>query len=414
MIQPKTIALCALMLLPVAAAAGPDHAHGHDHAHDHGGLVASGEVREFYVPVPPAVRQRMDEKTTNIVVNFNPSSCLSNNATVSPWPTDAREAFEFAAGVWSAILNGSETIEVDACWRTDMAANTLGSAGPRDWYQNFTNAPRSDTWYPVALANELSGSDQNGSNAEIRANFNSNFTWHFEPDGQATSSEYDFITVVIHEIGHGLGFTGSMIVDDGTGNDECNGTAGDGCFGAGTSDPFIYDRFTENLNGTALISYSSPSSALGTQLTSNDVFFDGTSANILNGGNRVPLYAPSTWNFGSSYSHLDEDFNGTDDALMTFSLDFAETVHYPGRVTIGMFIDMGWDIRNLSTVWVDASYTGQEIGGPTNPFDTVGEGVKAVEPGGTVIIRQGNYAEPLTVLRAMILDGENGSAVVGQ
>ena len=38
--------------------------------------------------------------------------------------------------------------------------------------KDFANAPFPGTWYSVALANNLSGSDQNGSTAEIDVQIN--------------------------------------------------------------------------------------------------------------------------------------------------------------------------------------------------------------------------------------------------
>ncbi|MFM6745841.1 MAG: Calx-beta domain-containing protein, partial [Dolichospermum sp.] len=114
----------------------------------------------------------------------------------------------------------------------------------------------------------------------------------------------------------------------------------------------IYDRFTENGSGQSLLDTSlfpNPSTALGSQLTSNNIFFDGSNANAANGGNRVKLYAPSTWNGGSSYSHLDEVFNNTPNALMTYSIGFGESILNPGPVTLGMFKDMGWKLAGSST-----------------------------------------------------------------
>ena len=56
----------------------------------------------------------------------------------------------------------------------------------------------------------------------------------------------------------------------------------------------------------------------------------------------MELYAPGTWNSGSSYSHLDQSFNGTPNALMTYSLGFGESEHSPGPVTEGLLQDIGW------------------------------------------------------------------------
>ena len=72
------------------------------------------------------------------------------------------------------------------------------------------------------------------------------------------------------------------------------------------------------------------------------VLFDGLNANAANGGNRVPLYVPSTWQSGSSYAHLAESFNATPNALMTYSLNNGESVHNPGLVTCGILKDLGW------------------------------------------------------------------------
>ncbi len=131
-----------------------------------------------------------------------------------------------------------------------------------------------------------------------------------------------------------------------------NNQSGVGSWGFGSGSPGIYDRFTENGSGQSLLNTSlfpNPSTALGSQLTSNNIFFDGSNANAANGGNRVKLYAPSTWSGGSSYSHLDEVFNNTPNALMTYSIGFGESILNPGPVTLGLFKDMGWKLAGSST-----------------------------------------------------------------
>ena len=160
------------------------------------------------------------------------------------------------------------------------------------------------------------------------------YDWYYGTDGNTPSDKLDFASVVLHEISHGLGFAGSMRVSGGLGYY--------GGLLSGDLDPIAYDRFTENGSGTTLLSYSNGSSALATQLTSNNVYFDGTNANAANGSSRPKLFAPSTWMQGSSYSHLDEIFNGTDDALMTYALADGESNHSPGPVALGIMQDVGW------------------------------------------------------------------------
>ncbi|NIV03224.1 MAG: T9SS type A sorting domain-containing protein, partial [Calditrichae bacterium] len=67
-----------------------------------------------------------------------------------------------------------------------------------------------------------------------------------------------------------------------------------------------------------------------------------------NSGNRPKLYAPSNWEQGSSYSHLDETTfpPGNPNSLMTPQIGNAEPIHAPGPVTLGIFRDMGWSTQS--------------------------------------------------------------------
>jgi len=114
----------------------------------------------------------------------------------------------------------------------------------------------------------------------------------------------------------------------------------------------IYDHFTENGSGQKLLNtalFPNPSAVLATQLTSNDVYFNGANANAGNGGARVPLYAPFSWSQGSSYAHLAESYNNTPNALMTYSLPNGESIHSPGPVTLGLLKDIGWTLQQASS-----------------------------------------------------------------
>jgi hypothetical protein len=254
--------------------------------------------------------------------------------TCLTWPADAQTAFNYAASTWGTLINSSVPITIDACWAT-LGSGILGHSAADSFYRNFSGAPAATTWYPVALANALSGNDLNGATTEIHIAFSNNgIPWYFGTDGHPPMSQYDFVTVVLHEIGHGLGFAGSMQVSGGLGS-----------WGWNTGSPVTYDRFTENGSSQSLLNtglFPNPSAALANQLTSNDVYFNGINAKFANGGNRPKLYAPSTWTLGSSYAHLDIIYDGTANALMTYSLNNGEAIHDPGPITLGMFEDMGW------------------------------------------------------------------------
>ncbi len=93
-------------------------------------------------------------------------------------------------------------------------AGTLGSAGAVNIRKDFANAQFAGTWYSVALANNLSGSDLNGTSAEIVAQFNvlvgtagclQASPWYLGLDGNHGTG-VDLVTVLLHEFAHGLGF----------------------------------------------------------------------------------------------------------------------------------------------------------------------------------------------------------------
>jgi hypothetical protein len=296
------------------------------------------------VPPPPQPTLGGDglmAQQATITVNYLPAGSTLIGETCTTWPETAKSAFSYATNIWASLLQSAVTIKVDACWATTMEAGVLGAAGPATFYRDFAGAPTAGTWFPVALANSLRGSDGNGTSAEIVAAFSSTFPWYFGTDGNTPSGQMDFASVVLHEVGHGLGFTGSMDV-----------ASGQGSWGRGSGFPFAYDRFTQSSGGSSLINtalFPNPSTALAAQLQSNAIYFSGANANAANGGSRVPLYAPSVWNDGSSYSHLAESYNNTPHSLMTFSLSSGSSIHSPGAVTLGMFKDMGWSLQAAVT-----------------------------------------------------------------
>ena len=293
-----------------------------------------------------------------------------------PWPQEAIDAFDYALSIWGSHLASSIPIRVTANWSDfggcNLATGTvLGSAGPLFLVElNIGDQPAA--LYPIAMANAVLNQDVSTSNNDIVANFNKDCDnidadfWYFGTDGNTPPGEIDFVSVVLHELGHGLGFIGSASWDNGTGSVECNGVAGNGCL---NSRPYGYDLFTFDAasDGASLLdtnAYPNPSSALGDLLTGQSgtgVFYSGPDTDFANGGEGVKLYTPSTWSSGSSYSHLDEvTFDGTVNALMTPSLLISESAHQVGPIVCGLFKDFGWPVGADCEILLPVSLTNFE------------------------------------------------------
>ncbi len=251
----------------------------------------------------------------------------------------AQTAFQAAVDIWSQTIVSPVPIRVEARFEP-LVGDVLGSAGPTRVCQSPSGA--ANTEYAAALADALNGSRSCAtSNFEIEASFNSNFTdWDFGTSGTPVVNEYNFMTVVLHELGHGLGFYGSMTAEP------------NGSIGRFTSPPDIYDRFAITGDGTLLLGFTNPSSALGAQLISDNTFWNGPRA-IANHGSTPKLEThdftvwgePTAFRNGSSYSHVDEDlYSLTPNGLMTWALEASEVYTDPGPIVRGMLQDEGWTI----------------------------------------------------------------------
>lgn len=292
-------------------------------------------------------------------IAYNPAG--GNCTNPQPWPQDAKDAFEYVLNVWGSLLNITHTIVVAACYQPDADPNTLASAGPVTSPANFTNAPVANAAYAIGLANQLANSDLNGSGYEIDANANTNISWYFKMDSNVPVNQFDFVSTMLHEIAHGLGFLDSMAIDDGTGDNECNGTLNVGCY---QEPPTIYEFFVVNGNGELLIDtnvFNNNSIPLGQQITSNNIRFNGANAIRLNGAISPSLYAPSPYEQGSSIGHLDD--NTYPNALMASATNPGLSSRFPSPRTLGILQDIGWDVNLLSLLKTASS--SQVSGGQT-------------------------------------------------
>jgi hypothetical protein len=124
--------------------------------------------------------------------------------------------FNYAAGIWGGLLPSAVEIKVNAKFdpqTCDASGAVLGSTSAGSSHRNFANAPYPNTWYQQALANRLAGVDLNPGVNDMDITFNSNlngippcpFRWYYGVDGNE-GADIELLPVVLHEIGHGLGF----------------------------------------------------------------------------------------------------------------------------------------------------------------------------------------------------------------
>lgn len=262
-------------------------------------------------------------KQTPRAANLEPNSKFVVN--YSGFPDWAKTQVQQAIDVWAANFQSKVAINVDASW-VRTPSNILGSARPGGYYSAFSGAPDPTLWYPSALANALAGKDLNKSSSEIIIQINSGASWD-QSGLNASPGQYDLMSVLIHELAHGLGF---LSTDDYYSN------------GVGElREPTAFDAYLQTQDNRRLSDLPSPSLELGKALTST-LYWSGPLGIAANGGEKPLMYTPGLYDAGSSVSHLDENtFSKTGpNSVMTPDLDAGEIFHNPGPLVLAMMSDL--------------------------------------------------------------------------
>ena len=328
-----------------------------------------GEMVEEFTPEKSGIVRKLpegyyDKTLAQILENASKKSLAINIPTVStseviityevPPPANVKSVFEQAAATWANYLKSDIPIRIYVKWRP-LATGILGSAGAYSSVRNFVGANKLNTWYPIALAEKMAHTNLNGTDSDIVATFNSDFPdWFIGTNGVPTSNQIDLYSVVLHEMGHGLGFIGQIQADV-TSNSTSLATATYGY--PGIFDQFIFDSKNKQLVDT--LTYKKNSNELFKQIISDSLFFSSNAVLRNNSNASARLYAPKPtqrnptnpmgYIEGSSVYHVDQNTYppGNLNALMTPQIARGEITAQLGPIVKGMFNDIGWYSSNI-------------------------------------------------------------------
>ena len=167
-----------------------------------------------------------------------PNFGFNDNTPVDPVPGNPattlgeqrRAVFDAAIDIWASRLDSNAAIRVETLFE-DLGcgeSTTLGFGGSVGLSRNFFNAPLEDTNYPLSLAAALRGQIYSTFESEIRVRFNfridseecsenvEGYWYGLDPLTPPALSTASFLELVLHELGHGLGFQSLTDRDDRT------------------------------------------------------------------------------------------------------------------------------------------------------------------------------------------------------
>jgi cysteine-rich repeat protein len=287
-------------------------------------------------------------------------------------------AMQYAASIWGNHLASRVEIRIAVSFSAlscSPSHGVLGSSGSNVFLRDFDGAPFPNTFYPIALVNALTGSDQCPPNSTCTAagfssdDLDSAFqsgvgsadcltssSWYYGLDGNPGPRQFDFVTVALHEVAHGLGFEALVNLSTGA---KPNGA--DDAFMRHLEDHSTHKLWPEMGNAERAIS----------SIDSGDL--DWVGANVIAAGatlvagrdpanGHVAMYAPDPLEDGSSVSHFDTAL--FPDELME---PFIVGPNHNVDLTVALLRDIGWNAPTCGNGVVDP---GEECDdGNTNSAD---------------------------------------------
>lgn len=298
--------------------------------------VALDEVNKAFTP----------PQNFDIHLKSGASNC-NFNVTYINFPEEAKVAFEYAVSIWEKYIISPVEINLHANWE-QLSPNELAHGKPSLFYRNYKGAPLENVYYPVALVEALSGKEYNSTKeSDITCSFNKSKSWYFGTDGRTPVTQYDFVTAVLHEIGHGLGISGFFTSENGVGQ-----------YSNSSNSPSVYDNLVFNKNNERISDKSLfpiPSVKLTEQLTSNSLVFNYLTEEAPL--SKIAIYAPSSFVNGLSIYHLTNNGNSGNKSneLMKAHSYKGEAIHYISAQTLQILAELGWIINSIPTEEIEKS-----------------------------------------------------------
>jgi hypothetical protein len=291
--------------------------------------------------------------TMTVINNDPPGQGFNDPAVATPvggntgTTTGAQRliAFQYAADIWAPLITSTIPIRIGGSFSPSLFCNAtsavLGAAGPTTVHRDFADAPLNKTWYVQALANSLNGSDLEPDDDDVEAVFNSDIGtpgcletsgWYYGLDGNPPPNQIDFVSVLLHELGHGLGFLSLVELSSGAKFFEFNDA-----YMVHLEDHTTGKTFPQMTNAQRASTIRSTDNLHWTGANVVFASADLTSGRDPNG--HVELYAPNPAESGSSVSHFSDELAPNEIMKPSYT-----AANHDVGLALELMADLGWPV----------------------------------------------------------------------
>ncbi len=275
-----------------------------------------------------------------------------------------RKALEHAFNLIAAKLEGSVTVRVDVGFEntdtTSSGSITLANATP--CLIGSTQLPREETLYPSALAKSLDARmSRYCTDWDIRIRFSNNneasFYYGFdEISGNGRPPRFEFVSIVLHEVFHGLGFFENVGEDGSWKSIDATDSSGQK---TSVQQPSLYDEQLYSEADENFFHELSDSQRAAAITSGDGLSWDGRTVGAtrrscsygrlvgglktdgISPGGRPLLHAPSGYQTGSSISHFHVSVTPDDILEPRFPVLTRDMT-----LALALLKDMGWRISD--------------------------------------------------------------------
>ena len=247
------------------------------------------------------------------------------------WTGQEIEDITSCIATWASRITNTpgRQVKLHLFWNS-LGGNILGETSSPDVGDGTTSWTDTERVWRTGV--NLSAS----TSYDARMAFSTGVNWNIGP-GTPSFSQYDYRSVITHEIGHTLGF------------DSTYNPTSDTFSSQGLS---VWDKNLVDNAGNHPVAGGTGTPHNFNQVA-NPVFFTGSNA-VANYGGNVPVYAPNPYQSGSSMSHLDQTL--LPNALMRPAFGAGNSTRAPTALEWEIMKDLGWSVVGVKS-WTKGAAT---------------------------------------------------------